>query len=184
MLVTTEQLLAEISDHWYKGTDGNLYKLIDAFNSKVNEIEQATEQVEDSIELAKSKGYVLDMHGADRQVPRTSDDDDFYRFMISIRSMLAKATGSFSNIKEITNHALQTDDRVHAWRTEPHHVMISLPANAIATAENQHILSDYLQELMALGNWLDGIQYEVSGNADIKLGISGICSETVSGLLT
>lgn len=184
MLVTTEELLAEISDHWYKGKDGNLYKLVDAFNSKVNEIEQANEQIEDSIEISNATGHVLDMHGADRQVPRTSNDDDFYRFIISLRSMLAKATGSFSNIKEITNHALQTNDRVHVWRTEPHHVMISLPSNAIATTENQHILADYLQALMALGNWLDGIQYETAGNTDIYVGIHGICSEIVSGSLT
>lgn len=183
MSYKTEELLSEISDYWNKNPDSNIYKLFDILVNNINEIENDAEKVAESREIAKATGGTLDLHGADRQVSRPTDDDDFYRFIISIKAKIARATGTFNNIEDITTSALQTKEVVKVWRTEPHHVKIALPALGKDSIEKQHILADSLQQLLDMGNWLDGIQWEVGGKANTYYAIKGFCSETCSGIL-
>lgn len=183
MTYSTDELMAEISDHFAKSHDSNLYKVLDIFNSGMIDVDNALDEIAKSREISQATGASLDLHGKDRQVSRISDDDDFYRFLISIKAMLATATGSFSSIKNIISKSLQTNDKIRVWQTEPHHIKISLPAMGKDSNEKQRIIINNLQELVALGNWLDGIQWEVAGNTNDYFGSMGFCSECCAGVV-
>ena len=60
---TTEQLLAEISDYWDKRPQGNVYKLIDAFNAPLEAISDNAYKVERWRALQDAKGTTLDLVG-------------------------------------------------------------------------------------------------------------------------
>lgn len=183
MAYETDQLMSEISDHFAKNHDSNMFKVLDIFNSGMITADTELDEIAKSREIAKATGASLDLHGKDRQVSRISDDDDFYRFLISIKALLSTATGSFSSIKNIISQSLQTNDKIRVWQTEPHHIKISLPAMGKDSNEKQRIIINNLQELVALGNWLDGIQWEVAGNTNDYFGSMGFCSECCVGVV-
>lgn len=183
MSYSTDELLSEISDYWNKDKNSNIYKLFDIIVNDINQIENDADKVSASRAIANATSGTLDLHGADRRVSRPTNDDDFYRFIISIRAKIANATGTFNNIKDITSSALQTNEVIKVWQTEPHHLKIALPALGKDSIEKEHILADSLQQLLDMGNWLDGIQWEVAGKSNTYYAIKGFCSETCSGTL-
>ena len=56
---TTDQLIAEISDHWVKDPRGNLYKLIDTYNGGFEHISDMANRVEKGLKALEITIYFL-----------------------------------------------------------------------------------------------------------------------------
>lgn len=165
---TTDELMAEISQYWANLEGTNIYNLVDSFNEPMTGLSQTAQKIENWREIKNAEGTTLDLMGRDREAYRPSDDDDVYRFLIYIRYLLSKAQGTIPSIVNITSTALQTDGGVDVFDTKmPHHIGIKIPANRVKNVEMQKFVIDKLQQMIALGYWLDVIVFyaptQVSG---------------------
>lgn len=175
---TSEQLLAEISDYWYKRPGGNLYKLIDAFNEPLEAISDNANKVEHWRALKDAKGTTLDLFGADIQTYRPSQDDDNYRFIIHIMELLSRAQGTIPSIYKIASSALQTGEGFKVWKTSIRHVGIQVPFDAVKTLRMQKFIIKNLQNMLAMGYWIDEIIFRTSTPLPLYIGVGGQISST------
>ena len=168
---TSEQLLAEISDYWYKRPGGNLYKLIDAFNEPLEGIGTNANKVERWRALKDAKGTTLDLFGADIQTYRPSQDDDNYRFIIHIMELLSRAQGTIPSIYKIASSALQTGEGFKVWKTSIRHVGIQVPFDAVKTLRMQKFIIKNLQNMLAMGYWIDEIKFVSTSHLKLYAGL-------------
>ena len=168
---TSEQLLAEISDYWYKRPGGNLYKLIDAFNEPLEGIGTNANKVERWRALKDAKGTTLDLFGADIQTYRPSQDDDNYRFIIHIMELLSRAQGTIPSIYKIASSALQTGEGFKVWKTSIRHVGIQVPFDAVKTLRMQKFIIRNFQKMLAMGYWIDEIVFVTTTNLPLYVGM-------------
>ena len=175
---TSEQLLAEISDYWYKRPGGNLYKLIDAFNEPLEAISDNANKVERWRALKDAKGTTLDLFGADIQTYRPSQDDDNYRFIIHIMELLSRAQGTIPSIYKIASSALQTGEGFKVWKTSIRHVGIQVPFDAVKTLRMQKFIIRNFQKMLAMGYWIDEIVFSTSTPLPLYIGVGGQISST------
>lgn len=168
---TSEQLLAEISDYWYKRPGGNLYKLIDAFNEPLEGIGTNANKVERWRALKDAKGTTLDLFGADIQTYRPSQDDDNYRFIIHIMELLSRAQGTIPSIYKIASSALQTGEGFKVWKTSIRHVGIQVPFDAVKTLRMQKFIIRNFQKMLAMGYWIDEIVFVTTTKLPLYVGM-------------
>lgn len=159
---TSEQLLAEISDYWYKRPGGNLYKLIDAFNEPLEGISTNANKVERWRALKDAKGTALDLFGADIQTYRPSQDDDNYRFIIHVMELLSRAQGTVPSIVKIASSALKYDHGFKIWKTGIRHVGMQIPFDAVQNPQMEKFMLNNLQKMLAMGYWLDLIIFKAT----------------------
>lgn len=168
---TSEQLLAEISDYWYKRPGGNLYKLIDAFNEPLEGISTNANKVERWRALKDAKGTTLDLFGKDIQTYRPSNDDDEYRFIIHIMELLSRAQGTIPSIYKIASSALQTGEGFKVWKTSIRHVGIQVPFDAFKTLRMQKFIIRNFQKMLAMGYWIDEIVFVTTTHLPLYVGM-------------
>ena len=137
-------------------------------------LSQAAQEIEDWREVKNAEGTTLDMIGRDREAYRPSNDDDVYRFLIYIRYLLSRAQGTIPNIVNVTSTALQIDGSVDVFNTgSPHHIGISIPADQIKNLKMQKFVAGKLQQMIALGYWIDEIIFRTSTTLPLYIGVSG-----------
>lgn len=168
---TSEQLLAEISDYWYKRPGGNMYKLIDAFNKPLEAISDNAYKVERWRALKDAKGTTLDLFGADIQTYRPSQDDDEYRFIIHIMELLSRAQGTIPSMMKIMSSALETDQGFKVWKTNIRHVGVQIPFDAVKTVRMQKFIIKNLQNMLAMGYWIDEIVFVTKTDLPLYVGM-------------
>lgn len=157
---TTDELLAEISDHWVKDHRGNLYKLFDTYNSGFEQISDIANKVEKWRAIQDAEGATLDLFGQDLSTSRPTKEDDPYRFLLRLKVLLSRAQGTIPSIVKITSTALGTTQDIKIWNTAaPRHIGIQLPWDYINDVYIQRFLVDNLQHMLALGYWLDVIVF-------------------------
>lgn len=176
---TTDELLAEISQYWanYQGT--NLWQLVDTFNQPLNGISASAGKVEKWREINQAQGSALDMIGQDHRAYRVSDDDDFYRFLIYIRLLLARAQGTVPNILTIAKTALQKDQGFKIFITSPRHFILKIPYSEIENVKSEKLILSNLKQLAALGTWLDRIDFDAKTDAVDYFGATVTSNESI-----
>lgn len=174
---TTDELMAEISDNWYKPSDGNLYKLIDGFNGPFGIIESQSEKVTDWQEINKAEGTTLDLIGEGRKAYRVNNDDNLYRFLIYIRMLLSRAQGTMPSLNHITQTALQTHEQIKVYKTGTRHIEITVPLSVVNNLTTERFILDNLRELVAMGIWLDKIRWTEQKDVQVYRGVGMTYSE-------
>lgn len=169
---TTDQLIDLLSHHWYKRHDGNLYKLLDVYNSHFEYLSDNGEKVERWRAIQNAEGTTLDLFGKDIETYRPTKDDPPYRFLIYLKVLLSRAQGTIPSIVHITSTALGTDKGIKIWHlAEPRHIGIRLPWDYVNDDYIQRFLVDNLQHMLALGYWLDVIVFYASTQKQNYLGV-------------
>lgn len=176
---TTNELLAEISQYWANHQGTNLWQLVDAFNQPLNGISASASQVEKWREINQAQGSALDMLGQDHRTYRPSDDDDFYRFLIYIRLLLARAQGTVPNILTIAKTALQKDQGFKIFATTTRHFILKIPYSEIENIKTEKLILSNLKQLAALGTWLDRIDFDAKTDAVDYFGAATLAAERV-----
>lgn len=168
---TTDELLAEISDHWVKDHRGNLYKLFDTYNGGLEQISDMANKVEKWRAIKDAEGATLDLFGQDLSTSRPTKEDDPYRFLLRLKVLLSRAQGTIPSIFKITSTALGTTQGIKIWKTEnPRHVGIMLPWDYVNDDYIQRFLINNLQHMLALGYWLDVIVFDAATHVHGYLG--------------
>ncbi len=175
---TSEQLLAEISDYWYKRPGGNLYKLIDAFNEPLEGISTNANKVERWRALSDAKGTTLDLFGADIETYRPSKDDENYRFVIHLMELLSRVQGTIPSIYKIASNALEDKSYFRIWKTGIRHIGIQIPFDSIKTVQMRKFLLNSLHKMLAMGYWIDEIIFRTSTPLPLYIGVGGQISST------
>ena len=176
---TTDELLAEISDHWVKDHRGNLYKLFDTYNGGLEQISDMANKVEKWRAIKDAEGATLDLFGQDLSTSRPTKEDDPYRFLLRIKVLLSRAQGTIPSIFKITSTALGTTQDIKIWKAKnPRHVGIMLPWDYVNDDYVQRFLVNNLQHMLALGYWIDEIIFRTSTPLPLYIGVGGQISNT------
>lgn len=177
---TTDELLAEISDHWVKDHRGNLYKLFDTYNGGLEQISDMANKVEKWRAIQDAEGATLDLFGQDLSTSRPTKEDDPYRFLLRLKVLLSRAQGTIPSIVKITSTALGTTQDIKIWNTAaPRHIGIQLPWDYINDDYIQRFLVDNLQYMLALGYWIDEIKFVATTKLLLYVGV-GSRTKTVA----
>lgn len=169
---TTDQLIAEISDHWVKDPRGNMYKLLDTYNTGFEQISDMADKAERWRAIQDAEGTTLDLFGQDINTSRPTKEDDPYRFLIKLKVLLSRAQGTIPSIVHITSTALGTDKGIKIWHTAaPRHIGIRLPWDYVNDDYIQRFLVNNLQHMLALGYWLDCIVFRSDSPLPLYIGV-------------
>ena len=166
----TDELLAEVSQYWANYNGSNLWQLMDVLNKPMTEISATAKQVEDYREINVASGSTLDLFGEDYKVSRVNHDDDLYRFLIYIKSLVAKSQGTVPSIVNISETALQKKQGVKVFQNGTRHIIIQIPLDKIDSLKTEQLILDNLKQLVALGIWLDRISFDTRTDATQYLG--------------
>lgn len=168
---TTDQLMAEFSEHWYKKPNGNLYKLMKTYNDHLEKISDSGEKLMKWRAIQDAEGTTLDMFGKDIETYRPTKDDPPYRFLLRLKYLLSRAQGTIPSIVKITGTALGDFNGIKIWNTDTRrHVGIAMPYDNVFDWPTEKFLLDNLQKMLALGYWLDVIVFYAKTEEELYLG--------------
>lgn len=176
---STDELLAEVSQYWANYNGSNLWQLMDVLNKPMTEISENAKQVEDFREINVARGSTLDLFGEDFKASRVNHDDELYRFLIYIKSLVAKSQGTVPSIVNISETALQKKQGVKVFQNGTRHIVIQIPLSKIDSLKTERLILDNLKELVALGIWLDKISFDTRTDAQQYLGTTTTIYEKV-----
>lgn len=169
---TTDQLLTLPSHHWYKEHDGNLYKLLNVFNGDLERISDFGDKVAKWRGIFDAEGTTLDLFGKDISTYRPTKSDPPYRFLIYLKTLLARAQGTIPSIVKITGEALGTRQGLKIWKTgPPRHIAIQIPWDYVSELPVEKFLLENLQHMLALGYWLDEIVFVTTTKLPLYVGM-------------
>lgn len=171
---TTDQLIDLLSHHWYKRHDGNLYKLLDVYNSHFEYLSDNGEKVERWRAIQNAEGTTLDLFGKDIETYRPTKDDPPYWFLIYLKVLLSRAQGTRPSIVKITSTAIGTKEGIKIWNTGiPRHVGIQIPWDYVSQWPIEKFLLNNLQHMLALGYWLDVIVFKTTTHLPLYIAVGG-----------
>lgn len=176
----TDQLLAETSQYWANYNGSNLWQLMDVLNKPVTSISTTAKLVEDYREINVASGSTLDQFGEDFKASRVNSDDDLYRFLIYIKSLVAKSQGTVPSIVNISETALQKKQGVKVFQNGIRHIIIQIPLSKVDSLKTERLILENLKELVALGIWLDKISFDTRTDALQYLGATTAITEKVN----
>ena len=169
---TTDELLAEISDHWVKDPNGNLYKLLDTYNGGFEQISDMANQVEEWRAIQDAKGTTLDLFGQNLSTSRPTQKDDSYRFLLRLKVLLSRAQGTLPSITHIASTALGATQGTQIWNTDtPRHIGIQLPWDYINDNYIQRFLLANLKHMVPLGYWVNAVHFKSTTDLPLYIGV-------------
>lgn len=171
---TTDQLIAEVADHWNKKKDTVFYQLLDSYNSLLEKISDENEKIADWRSIDKAKGTTLDLIGQDYKAYRISDDDETFRFIIFLHVLISKAQGTIPSMVKILGTALNAKpEQFKVYKTGLRHVGIEIPWDNVQTLQMQKFIIKNIQNLLAMGYWIDEIIFRTSAPLPLYIGVGG-----------
>lgn len=168
----TDELIAQLADHWNKRQDTVLYKLLDVYNQELEKVSDEAQKVEKWRSLKEAKGTTLDLLGQDRKAYRISDDDDTYRFIIFVHILMSRAQGTIPSMVHIMSTALNAEpEKFEVYKTGLRHVGMKIPWDYVKTLQMQKFIIKNLQNMLAMGYWIDVIVFKTTTHLPLYIGI-------------
>ena len=169
---TTDQLIAEVADHWNKKKDTVFYQLLDSYNSLLEKISDENEKIAEWRSIDKAKGTTLDLIGQDYKAYRISDDDETFRFIIFLHILISRAQGTIPSMVEILGTALNAKpEQFKVYKTGLRHIGIEIPWDNVQTLQMQKFIIKNIQNLLAMGYWIDEIVFKTTTHLLLYIGI-------------
>lgn len=176
---TTDQLIAEVADHWNKKKDTVFYQLLDSYNSLLEKISDENEKIAEWRSIDKAKGTTLDLIGQDYKAYRISDDDETFRFIIFLHILISRAQGTIPSMVKILGTALNAKpEQFKVYKTGLRHIGIEIPWDNVQTLQMQKFIIKNIQNLLAMGYWIDEIIFSTSTPLPLYIGVGGQISST------
>ena len=168
----TDELIAQLADHWNKRQDTVLYKLLDVYNQELEKVSDEAQKVEKWRSLKEAKGTTLDLLGQDRKAYRISDDDDTYRFIIFVHILMSRAQGTIPSMVHIMSTALNAEpEKFEVYKTGLRHVGMKIPWDYVQTLQMQKFIIKNLQNMLAMGYWIDEIVFVTTTKLPFYVGM-------------
>lgn len=169
---TTDQLIAQLADHWNKRDDTVLYKLLDVYNQELEKASDEAQKVAKWRSIKEAKGTTLDLLGQDRKAYRISDDDDTYRFIIFVHILMSHAQGTIPSMVHIMSTALNAEpENFKVYKTGLRHVGMKIPWDYVKTLQMQKFIIKNLQNMLAMGYWIDEIVFVTTTKLPLYVGM-------------
>ncbi|MBI1706548.1 hypothetical protein HYQ53_1766 [Lactobacillus crispatus] len=169
---TTDQLIAEVADHWNKKKDTVFYQLLDSYNSLLEKISDENEKIADWRSIDKAKGTTLDLIGQDYKAYRISDDDETFRFIIFLHILISRAQGTIPSMVKILGTALDAKpEQFKVYKTGLRHIGIEIPWDNVQTLQMQKFIIKNIQNLLAMGYWIDEIVFVTTTKLPLYVGM-------------
>ena len=169
---TTDQLIAEVADHWNKKKDTVFYQLLDSYNSLLEKISDENEKIAEWRSIDKAKGTTLDLIGQDYKAYRISDDDETFRFIIFLHILISRAQGTIPSMVKILGTALNAKpEQFKVYKTGLRHIGIEIPWDNVQTLQMQKFIIKNIQNLLAMGYWIDEIVFKTTTHLPLYIGI-------------
>jgi hypothetical protein len=169
---TTDQLIAEVADHWNKKKDTVFYQLLDSYNSLLEKISDENEKIAEWRSIDKAKGTTLDLIGQDYKAYRISDDDETFRFIIFLHILISRAQGTIPSMVKILGTALNAKpEQFKVYKTGLRHVGIEIPWDNVQTLQMQKFIIKNIQNLLAMGYWIDEIKFVSTSHLKLYAGL-------------
>jgi len=169
---TTDQLIAEVADHWNKKKDTVFYQLLDSYNSLLEKISDENEKIAEWRSIDKAKGTTLDLIGQDYKAYRISDDDETFRFIIFLHILISRAQGTIPSMVKILGTALNAKpEQFKVYKTGLRHVGIEIPWDNVQTLQMQKFIIKNIQNLRAMGYWIDEIVFVTTTKLPLYVGM-------------
>lgn len=169
---TTDQLIAEVADHWNKRDDTVFYQLLDIYNEHLTKISDEAKKIDRWRMLKEAKGTTLDLLGQDRKAYRISDDDDIYRFIIFIHILMSHAQGTIPSMVKIMSTALNADpNKFEVYKTGLRHIGMKIPFDYVQNIQMQKFIIKNIQRLVAMGYWIDEIKFYFGSPLPLYIGV-------------
>ena len=169
---TTDQLIAEVADHWNKKKDTVFYQLLDSYNSLLEKISDENEKIAEWRSIDKAKGTTLDLIGQDYKAYRSSDDDETFRFIIFLHILISRAQGTIPSMVKILGTALNAKpEQFKVYKTGLRHVGIEIPWDNVQTLQMQKFIIKNIQNLLAMGYWIDEIVFVTTTKLPLYVGM-------------
>lgn len=169
---TTDQLIAEVADHWNKKKDTVFYQLLDSYNSLLEKISDENEKIAEWRSIDKAKGTTLDLIGQDYKAYRISDDDEIFRFIIFLHILISRAQGTIPSMVKILGTALNAKpEQFKVYKTGLRHVGIEIPWDNVQTLQMQKFIIKNIQNLLAMGYWIDEIKFVSTSHLKLYTGL-------------
>lgn len=169
---TTDQLIAEVADHWNKKKDTVFYQLLDSYNSLLEKISDENEKIAEWRSIDKAKGTTLDLIGQDYKAYRISDDDETFRFIIFLHILISRAQGTIPSMVKILVTALNAKpEQFKVYKTGLRHVGIEIPWDNVQTLQMQKFIIKNIQNLLAMGYWIDEIVFVTTTKLPLYVGM-------------
>lgn len=169
---TTDQLIAEVADHWNKKKDTVFYQLLDSYNSLLEKISDENEKIAEWRSIDKAKGTTLDLIGQDYKAYRISDDDETFRFIIFLHILISRARGTIPSMVKILGTALNAKpEQFKVYKTGLRHVGIEIPWDNVQTLQMQKFIIKNIQNLLAMGYWIDEIVFVTTTKLPLYVGM-------------
>lgn len=176
---TTDQLIAEVADHWNKKKDTVFYQLLDSYNSLLEKISDENKKIAEWRSIDKAKGTTLDLIGQDYKAYRISDDDETFRFIIFLHILISRAQGTIPSMVKILGTALNAKpEQFKVYKTGLRHIGIEIPWDNVQTLQMQKFIIKNIQNLLAMGYWIDEIIFSTSTPLPLYIGVGGQISST------
>ena len=176
---TTDQLIAEVADRWNKKKDTVFYQLLDSYNSLLEKISDENEKIAEWRSIDKAKGTTLDLIGQDYKAYRISDDDETFRFIIFLHILISRAQGTIPSMVKILGTALNAKpEQFKVYKTGLRHIGIEIPWDNVQTLQMQKFIIKNIQNLLAMGYWIDEIIFSTSTPLPLYIGVGGQISST------
>lgn len=169
---TTDQLIAEVADHWNKHDDTVFYQLLDIYNEHLTKISDEAQKIDRWRMLKEAKGTTLDLLGQDHKAYRISDDDDTYRFIIFIHILMSHAQGTIPSMVKIMSTALNADpNKFEVYKTGLRHIGMKIPFDYVQNIQMQKFIIKNIQRLVAMGYWIDEIKFYFGSPLPLYIGV-------------
>lgn len=169
---TTDQLIAEVADHWNKKKDTVFYQLLDSYNSLLEKISDENEKIAEWRSIDKAKGTTLDLIGQDYKAYRISDDDETFRFIIFLHILISRAQGTIPSMVKILGTALNAKpEQFKVYKTGLRHVGIEISWDNVQTLQMQKFIIKNIQNLLAMGYWIDEIVFVTTTKLPLYVGM-------------
>lgn len=169
---TTDQLIAEVADHWNKKKDTVFYQLLDSYNSLLEKISDENEKIAEWRSIDKAKGTTLDLIGQDYKAYRISDDDETFRFIIFLHILISRAQGTIPSMVKILGTALNAKpEQFKVYKTGLRHIGIEIPWDNVQTLQMQKFIIKNIQNLLAMGYWIDEIVFVTTTKLPLYVGM-------------
>lgn len=101
-----DTLLNELPTGMAYDKDSSDAKLLSLFADDLVAMQQLLTKIDDWRDIDNAQGVALDMVGADWQVPRNGNDDDFYRFLIKTKRLQRMTDGTYDSLIRLVSESL------------------------------------------------------------------------------
>ena len=145
----------------------------------LEKISDENEKIAEWRSIDKAKGTTLDLIGQDYKAYRISDDDETFRFIIFLHILISRAQGTIPSMVKILGTALNAKpEQFKVYKTGLRHIGIEIPWDNVQTLQMQKFIIKNIQNLLAMGYWIDEIIFRTSTPLPLYIGVGGQISST------